>query len=340
MGKRSARRRKARIEAYKAEHGISKHTEAARAVDRERERAADLDRVLGGIRRGGEGKTSAQASIPLPHKAELTTAMLWSSRNGGSRDKTDPAMNLAIARWFASQAEFKPVVVDADTTGSTTASLVLAWLVRKAGSDDPSRIAEWLARHGRVLTAPQRAVLDGLLGEPGLRGDLNRPGRELDDDHALNLGLLDHVLAGPGRTTLAVWPGADGATSHLAVMLLQQWEGEHGPLTVDSADAGTSLRQRGNATYRRTAAILVSWVVEVAGSEDPQRIAARLAEFGLVLTAAQQATLADLVADPCLRVPRDARRTVLGPETYLRLLGAVLAAPPQEHETVVNRDRP
>uniref|UniRef100_UPI003F492FB9 hypothetical protein n=1 Tax=Amycolatopsis sp. CA-096443 TaxID=3239919 RepID=UPI003F492FB9 len=337
MGKRSVRRRKKRITAYMAEHGIGKHTTAARAVDRQRGRAAALAGILEGIGRGGEEKTRAEASFPLTGKARVVELSAPQRRVGrlwlegavkGGQLKTPGPVGFATAARRLANSDVTPLIIDTDTTGSGTASLVLSWLVRMARSDDPERIADWLAaRHGRRLTAAQRAVLDGLLGAAGLRRDLGRPAPEAEDaeDHALYLRLLDHVVASPRRVNLKAWPWGD----ERAVMLLNQWEAEHGPLAVDSGDAATSLPPRGNLMYRRVAAVLVSWVVEAAGSDDPQRIAGWLPEFGLVLTAAQQAVLAVLVADPALRVPRDACRAVLAPEMYLQLLGAVLAAPEQ-----------
>ncbi|HET6288747.1 MAG TPA: hypothetical protein VFG15_18615, partial [Amycolatopsis sp.] len=131
MGKRSVRRRKAKIKAYRAKHDISKHTTAARAVDGQQEPVAETRVVLGDLQRGGVGKTSAVATIPLPdttivvvERAARTAGLLSSAVKGGTR-KSDLPLLLDVARRYANKDPFKSIVVDTDTTGSTIASLVI-----------------------------------------------------------------------------------------------------------------------------------------------------------------------------------------------------------------------
>ncbi|MEU3628729.1 hypothetical protein AB0E54_40790, partial [Amycolatopsis coloradensis] len=61
-------------------------------------------------------------------------------------------------------------------------------------------------------------------------------------------------------------------------------------MAVDRVERDNSVPLQGNLTFRRVAAILISWLIEVAGSDDPQRISACLLQFDLVLNAGQRAT--------------------------------------------------
>jgi hypothetical protein len=171
-------------------------------------------------------------------------------------------------------------------------------------------------------------VLEGILNDPLNYSDADTA-QPSDPDTALRL--LDHRLltepTPPGLS--AVWQGADQLTSARVVRLLRLWEDHYGSIDLEKASTPTSLPCQESPTFRRVAAILISWVIEVAGSDDPQQITACLPEFDLTLTADQQTTLAALVADATLRVNPHATRTVTDPHTYLVLLSDLLAAPYQ-----------
>ncbi|MET9260339.1 hypothetical protein [Amycolatopsis sp. NPDC004079] len=246
MGKRSARRRKAAIKTHMAEHKIGKYTEAARVVDGSRTQAAARHVVLGGFHRGGEGKSSAE--VPF-----LPFDMLWKARKGDPL--TMPAAAVRLDRvWnrLCTLAKHRDVIGSGRSSGDAdamlaeglawgTASLVLDWLVQSARSEDPARVSDWLASRGRVLSEAQYAVLERLLGDPGLRRDRGRPVTDADSVECLQW--LDAVLAASGPD-LAARSGADGATGLCAAMLLARGEAEPGPIIVDSASAEETLRWR------------------------------------------------------------------------------------------------
>lgn len=207
MGKRSARRRKAKIKSYMAEHGISKHTQAARAVDGCLD-PADVPRCLpDGTQRGTEGKTSIQipaalfdtvrAGLPIANpETAARSDRTWRRLYGRARE-----LDGLPAGWTVRDCE------------------VLDWLVRSARTDNPALIAAWLERHGRVLTAPEQAVLAGLVQTPHLR--MAAVWSAPDDDPAALWGRLDKILAA-GVPDPAVWP--DAFTNPLAVTPLRPWQ--------------------------------------------------------------------------------------------------------------------